>query len=82
MESTTKPVECQHPCFDCGGEMVHVEYSHDSKYHYDGISENACVNTLSKNPTCTNRKGRWCGKTLAPNEVEFPFCDGRPHPTV
>lgn len=76
------PVACHHPCFFCGAEMVSVEYSLDSKYHYDGVSENACVNALKENPTCANRIGRFCHRQLEDGEVEPPFCKGQKHPKL
>ncbi len=57
-----------------------VEYSLLDPFHYDGMSEHACKNALGDNPTCTYRKGRFCGKVLAPNEQEPPYCTGKAHP--
>ena len=71
-----------HPdkCPICGSSIISVEYGYFSKYHHDGISEYNCSNTLADKPTCTFRQGRFCGKQLAPNEIEPPFCKGESHP--
>lgn len=54
-------------CKSCGSKsVVGVEYSYDSKNHYDGISEIMCND-------CGARYGRWSGKRLEGNEEEKPF---------
>lgn len=50
-------------CPYCHGEMIGVEYSYDSPYHYDGISEWDCLK-------CNKRFGRWSKKVLGENEYE------------
>ncbi len=68
-----------------------VEYHGMDQYHYDGVSEHACVNSFATTDgeegsplipgKCDYRIGRWCGKPLADGEVEPPYCDGKkPHP--
>lgn len=55
--------------------MAQIEYSYDSKHHYDGISEFQCI--------CGYRQGRWCGQELVGNEVEPSYCEGKKkHPQV
>lgn len=60
-------------CPKCAGEMGLSEYSFDSPYHYDGVSEEDCM-------TCGYRIGRWCRKELKSDEVEPPYCEGGEHP--
>jgi hypothetical protein len=65
-----------HPCWEKSSHNVFgVQYGRtgDTPYHYDGISEYHCT-------TCEKRIGRWCGKKLAEDEVEPPFCEGGDHP--
>lgn len=60
-----------------------VEYGLMDKYHYDGVSEYACVNAHSNEGSCNWRIGRWCEQELRKNEVEPPFCKGREkHPSI
>jgi hypothetical protein len=54
-------------CPKCGKELVGLEYTHDSKFHYDGVSELMC-------PTGHYRIGRWCGRTLTDHEREPKDC--------
>lgn len=53
-------------CPDCNGYMIGVEYSYDSPEHYDGISEEMCID-------CKIRIGRWSGKRLADDEIETRY---------
>lgn len=55
-------------CFACQKEIqpIGVEYSYDSKNHYDGLSEYLC-------PSCGRREGRWTGKVLGDGESEPPY---------
>ncbi len=55
--------------------MIGIEYGHDSKYRYDGVSEWKCG-------SCSYREGRWCERELVDHEVERPFCTGEVHPHV
>jgi hypothetical protein len=51
-------------CKRCGSDnIIMVEYNHDEPEHYDGVSENMCLN-------CGARFGRWTGKELKEGEVE------------
>lgn len=75
MEKSIKPELCPR----CGSEIWLVEYPIIDPNHYDGTSEYACKNALKiddKEPTCTWRIGRFCGKPLAPNESEPKYCHG------
>ncbi len=70
-------------CPKCQGDIWSVEYVLTDKYHYDGVSEWACKNSLKiedTKPTCDYHVGRFCGQPLAPKEIEPPFCRGRAHP--
>lgn len=46
--------------------IIMIEYSYDSPFHYDGVSEYMCRG-------CGQRVGRWSGKILEANEAEFPL---------
>lgn len=71
-------VKMQDICAGCGSNLsyevkgksftrrIAVEYSYDSKNHYDGISEFQC-------PDCGRREGRWTGRVLEDGESEPPF---------
>jgi hypothetical protein len=75
--------ESMGPCPACGGKMILVEYPLTDKYHYDGVSEYACENSLDAlNPKCDFRYGAFCGRTLSKGEVEPPHHQGGPHPRV
>lgn len=75
-------------CPKCGQAIIAVEYANDDKYHYDGVSEYNCANTVTVHyeegfiepPTCDWRIGRWCGQVLKEGEVEPRFCAGNGHP--
>lgn len=69
-------------CPKCGDEVWMVEYDYANPEHYDGTSEYACKQALTgegKNP-CDWRVGRFCGKPLAPKEIERRYCTGIGHP--
>lgn len=57
-------------CDGVGTLCIGVEYSYDTKYRYDGVSEWRCEN-------CGYREGRFCGRELKEHEMEPPFCRGK-----
>ena len=64
-------------CPKCGSQVVGFQYAYDSKFHYDGVSEYRCVNTVSvlgEKKTCDYRIGRWCGRDLTGAEMEPKDC--------
>lgn len=70
-------------CPKCDGALIGVEYSHDSKFHYDGVSEWVCANYHADGlDHCDYRVGRWCEMPLGPGEVEKQYCDGKGHPRI
>lgn len=70
-------------CPKCGKEVILVQYAYNDKYHYDGVSERACISTMNGSGKCDWRIGRWCEQELKANEVEKPFCDGtKNHPRI
>lgn len=56
-------------CPECGGKMWGMEYTHNCQAHYDGVSEWQCCN-------CGIRVGRWTGRILGENELEWPYGKG------
>lgn len=56
-------------CPDCSKPLVGVQYAYDSPYHYDGVSEYACLSSGG----CGYRIGRWSMRELASGEVEHPL---------
>lgn len=62
-------------CPNCGGKTIMVEYGLMDKYHYDGVSEWACVKG-------DWRVGRFCEQVLEKDAVEPPHCQGNGHPRV
>jgi transposase-like protein len=62
-------------CPKCESDnVIMIQYSYTSKYHYDGVSEYNCRD-------CGYRQGRWCGQELKDKECERVFCSGGSHPT-
>jgi DNA-directed RNA polymerase subunit RPC12/RpoP len=54
-------------CKNCGSKnIIGIEYSYLHPEHYDGISEWQCQD-------CNTRIGRWTGKELTDEEVEYKF---------
>lgn len=61
-------------CPKCSADICFVQYSYDSKCHYDGVSEEVCMDD------CGYRIGRWCRQELKSDEIEPPYCKGGEHP--
>lgn len=60
-----------------------VEYNLLDAFHYDGVSEYACVKALESNgKECDYKIGRFCGKRLSWYEHEPPYCTGKAHPVT